>query len=90
MNFTLNDDNFEDNFIFRVRTDLDNNIFGSRMFSGISNELTAIHNQLVDGQMFLAGTNLGRLQAELVFLIQQMQERELGEKLTWTKDTLSK
>lgn len=76
---------------FKVSSDSRKNRIDSNMIQKIINELTEVHNLIVDNQMFIAGFQLGRLQGDLVFLMEQMEEREkTGDRLTWLNDIRSK
>lgn len=63
----------------KVHVDPKKNPIDSRMFLGIINELTEIHNAIVNYDLFVAGTQLGRLQGDLVFLMEQIEEAEKKE-----------
>lgn len=76
---------------FKVSSDSRKNRIDSNMIQKIINELTEVHNLIVDNQMFIAGFKLGRLQGDLVFLMEQMEEREkTGDRLAWLNDIRSK
>jgi hypothetical protein len=75
----------------KIHTKLDHNFFDSDLILKIINSLTHINNLIVNNQMFTAGCQLGRLQGDLVFLMEQMEEIEKkGARLKWNTDTQSK
>lgn len=60
----------------KVHPDPKRNIIDPHFFLQIINELTCIHNSIVEGNLFVAGCQLGRLQGDLVFLMEQMEEKQ--------------
>lgn len=75
----------------KIQTNLDQNKFDADLILKIINSLTHINNFIVNNQMFTAGFQIGRLQGDLVFLMEQMEEREKkGARLKWNTDTQSK
>jgi hypothetical protein len=76
---------------FRVDVDVKKNRIDSNMILSIINEITIIHNLLVEDARFMAGCEMGRLQGDLVFLMKQFQEKEkTGDRLGWMSDIRSK
>ncbi len=63
---------------FKIHSDPKKNRVDSRMILNLINEMTEVHNLIVDNQMFIAGFQLGRLQGDLVFLFEQLEQQERG------------
>lgn len=60
----------------KIHSDPKLNRIDSSFILKIINELTNVHNLLVDDQMFIAGFQMGRLQGDLVILMEQMEAKE--------------
>lgn len=60
----------------KIHVDSKKNIIDSNFFLRLVNDLTLINNLFVDGDRFVAGYQLGRLQGDLVFLMEQLEEKE--------------
>lgn len=63
---------------FKIHSDPKRNRVDSRLILGLVNELTEVHNLIVDDQMFIAGFQLGSLQKSLVLLMEQLENKERG------------
>ena len=60
----------------KINVDPEKNIINSNFIFGIINDLTLISNLLTEGDRFIAGYQLGRLQGDLVFLMEQLEVKE--------------
>lgn len=65
---------------FKIHSDPKRNRVDSNLFMRLINELSDIQNLIVDNQMFIAGLQIGRLQGDLVILMEQLEEKERGGK----------
>ena len=63
----------------KVNVDSRKNIINSDFILGIINDITLISNLLTEGDRFIAGYHLGRLQGDLVFLMEQLEVKEKEE-----------
>lgn len=69
-------DKLDKNWGLKIYADSSCNQVDSKMILGIINELTMIHNAIVQDNLFMAGAGLGRLQGDLVILMEQLEELE--------------
>ena len=60
----------------KVHANADKNKIDSNFILCLINELTLLSNQITQGYYFNAGYSLGKIQKDLVLLMEQLQEKE--------------
>jgi len=64
----------------KVHANADKNEVDSNFILRLINELTLLSNQITQGAYFNAGYSLGKIQKDLVLLMEQLQEKEITRK----------